>query len=160
MVLVLTNPATKYCGRWQESAYATMAFCSMLVCQVDLHRASLACSGLDCITREEGVPDGDGVASTGSRPRTIAHWRAVALPSSFHDKELLLTWGTTSVRMGMGGLYLLTRAAVVPGSQISASCQLQDFGTCFACDGAAFRPITGKRVKHAMRKPSASPSSW
>ena len=40
---------------------------------------------------EEEIPDGEGVARTGSRPRTMAHCRAVARPSSFHERELLLT---------------------------------------------------------------------
>ncbi len=90
---------------------------------------------------EGNAPEGEGVASTGSRPRTIAHWRAVARPSSFQESVLLLMWGTTRVRMGIGGLYLLTRFAVVPApAHCVVHCNKQRIfeqthGSCPSCGG-------------------------
>jgi len=60
------------------------------------------------------APDGDGAASTGSRPRWIRQRRAVSRPSRCHLKPSFLSCGTTSVMIGCGGRYLLTRLAVWP----------------------------------------------
>lgn len=54
---------------------------------------------------EEGPPEGEGAASTGSRPRSMRHWRATERPVRDQDRPLLLSCGTTSVRMGIGGLH-------------------------------------------------------
>jgi hypothetical protein len=58
------------------------------------------------------VPEGEGAARTGRRPRWIWHWRATPRPTRWNFMPSFFSWGMTSVRMGMGGLYLLTRLAV------------------------------------------------
>lgn len=50
------------------------------------------------------APEGEGAASTGSRPRSMRHCRATERPVRDQDSPLLLSCGTTSVRMGIGGL--------------------------------------------------------
>lgn len=44
----------------------------------------------------------------------MRHWRAADRPSSLQLRASLRSRGITSVMMGMGGLYLLSRLAVVP----------------------------------------------
>jgi hypothetical protein len=56
-------------------------------------------------------PEGEGAASTGSRPRSTRHCRAVERPVSRHVRPLLFSCGTTSVRMGIGGLHTGVRSA-------------------------------------------------
>ena len=63
------------------------------------------------------APEGDGAARTGSRPRWIWHWRATPRPTSCHLKPSLLSVGMTSVKIGCGGRYLLSRLAVWPARQ-------------------------------------------
>lgn len=60
------------------------------------------------------APEGEGAASTGSRPRSMRHCRAAERPSRRQESVSLLSWGMTRVMMGMGGRYLLTKLAVLP----------------------------------------------
>ena len=62
----------------------------------------------------EGSPEGEGAARTGRSPRWIWHWRATPRPTSWKRMPSFFSCGMTSVRMGIGGLYLLTRLAVRP----------------------------------------------
>ena len=71
------------------------------------------------------APEGEGAASTGSRPRSMRHCRAVARPSRRHRMPSVLSWGTTRVMMGMGGLYLDSRLAVVPAQARRCQVRLQ-----------------------------------
>ena len=61
-----------------------------------------------------------GVDSTGSRPLTSRHCLAALLPSRRQCSISDTRWGTTSVRMGMGGRYLATRWAVTPACMHAA----------------------------------------
>ncbi len=53
-------------------------------------------------------------------------------------------WGTTSVRMGMGGLYLLTRAAVVPACPPQTKLARDNFDIAALC-----------RLYNVMRGPTS-----
>ena len=66
------------------------------------------------IKKGRGSPEGEGAARTGRRPRWIWHWRATPRPTSWKRMPSFFSCGMTSVRMGIGGLYLLTRLAVRP----------------------------------------------
>ena len=72
------------------------------------------CSETSPLHESGHSPEGEGAARTGNRPRWIWHWRATPRPTSVHFMPSFFSVGITSVRMGIGGRYLLIRLAVWP----------------------------------------------
>lgn len=84
---------------------------------------------------EGGPPDGDGAARTGKMPLCIWQTLATERPFKVHESlSLHCNVGTTSVKMGTGGRYLLTKPAVVPGKPHVIFIEVSNASLCLGCE--------------------------